>query len=77
MRLQKPLIAQYSGYATSENPIRKSEASAKGLPDAPAAKAVSQAEVPTLKAPAGLPAACHNRKLTNIKMVYVAIYLTR
>ena len=77
MCLQKPLIAQYSGYATRENSIRKSEASARGLPAAPAAKAASQAETPTLKDPAGHPAACYNRKLTNIRMVYVPIYLTR
>lgn len=32
---------------------------------------------PYAKRPAGHPAACHNRKLTNIRMVYVPIYLTR
>ena len=77
MRLQIPLIAQYSGYATRENGIRKSEANAKGLLDALVAKAPSQAETPTLKAPAGHPAACHKKKLTNIRAVYVPIYLTR
>ena len=55
----------------------KSDANAKRLLDVFDAKAPSQAETPTLKAPAGHPAACHNKKLTNIRVVYVAIYLTR